>query len=356
MTLAKLIIASSEEDSNLFYATQFIVPDSVIFFEMGGKKSLVLSDLEIDRAKLTANVHHFFSLTHISKQISQKKYPENFPPYAKVVDFLFKKRGVKKIEVPATFSARYYAALTGLGYKLIIGPDPFYQERLIKNDLQKKQIISVIRKVENVLAKVVIFLQKSTIKKNRIYHGKEVVTSELLKKIINTELMEAGCVAQHTIVSSGVQSSLPHHEGAGAIFPHQPIIFDIFPRDSHSRYFADVTRTFVKGKPSNVVKKMYAAVKKANEMAMKKIKPGIDSSLLHKTATLHLEHSGFKTGKVHGRMEGFIHSTGHGLGLDIHEAPSISGRGSLLKKGNVITIEPGLYYKKHGGIRLEDDV
>src|SRR3989338_7228276 len=120
MTLAKLIIASSEEDSNLFYATQFIVPDSVIFFEMGGKKSLVLSDLEIDRSKLTANVHHFFSLTHISKQISQKK-------------------GVKKIEFPAIFSARYYAVLTGLVYKLIIGPVPFYQERLIKNNLQKKQ-------------------------------------------------------------------------------------------------------------------------------------------------------------------------------------------------------------------------
>ncbi|HBF13757.1 MAG TPA: aminopeptidase P family protein [Deltaproteobacteria bacterium] len=354
---ASLIIASSESDSNLYYATKFLVPDPVIYFEIAGKKHIVLSDLEFDRGKEQACVHQVLSLTKASKQIKRTPKTKDLPVYALVVDHFFKEKKIKGILVPSDFPSNYYVALQKLGYKISVKPDPFYEKRLIKTPEEKKHIIHSIRQVEKAFGEALVFLQKSKIKNNKIYHGKELVTSELLQSLINTRLMELGCVGNHTIVASGVQGSLPHHHGAGPIIPHTPIIFDIFPRNIDSRYFADMTRTVVKGKPSDTIKRMYKAVKSANEKAMHLVKAGANTATIHKAAVTTLAKFGFKTGpNKSGRMEGFIHSTGHGLGLDIHELPSVSSRESILKKGFVITIEPGLYYEKEGGIRLEDDV
>lgn len=351
---AKLIIAASESDSNLYYACKFLVPDPIIYFEVNGKKYLVLSDLEIDRAKEEAKVDHLISLSDVIKKIKDK--PKDIPQYALVVHTIFKEKKIKNIIVPANFGAQYYTAFKKLGYSIIVKPDPFYEKRLIKTVEEKNHIRHAILQVEKSLKEALLILEKSKIKKEKIYYGKQLVTSEFLQNFINTKLMERGCLASHTIIASGVQGSLPHHSGSGPIIPHTPIIFDIFPKDSKTRYWADMTRTFVKGKPSNQIKKMYRAVKEANEAASSHVRAGIHSSKIHEIASECLKKYGFKTGKLNGKMQGFIHGTGHGLGLDIHELPSVSQRGSVLKKGNVITIEPGLYYEKVGGIRLEDDL
>lgn len=350
------MIAASESDSNLYYACRFLVPDPIIYFEIGGKKHLVLSDLEIDRAKEQAKVHRILSLSDCIKKKPRKKKRSSFPPYAIIVDSIFKEKKIKQIVVPSNFPARYFEALKKLGYKIKIKPDPFYEKRLVKTIEEKNHIRHVLMQMEKALKEALLFLQKSKIKGKFVYRGKERVTSELLKQIVNSSLMNAGCVAHHTIIASGVQGSLPHHEGTGPIIAHTPIIFDIFPRNSHSLYWGDMTRTVVKGKPSDEVKKMYRAVFEANARARDKVAAGVSAKKIHQIAADCMEKRGFKTEQMNGRMQGFIHSTGHGLGLDIHELPSVSTIGKPLKKGNVITIEPGLYYEKHGGIRLEDVV
>lgn len=86
------------------------------------------------------------------------------------------------------------------------------------------------------------------------------------------------------------------------------------------------------------------------------IRHRIDGSKVHQAVQQTMESKGFRTGYRNGRPEGFIHSTGHGLGLDIHEPPRISRLPEILKKGTVVTVEPGLYYEKIGGIRIEDVV
>lgn len=355
-TTAKLIIAASEADSNLLYATHFAVPDPVIYFEIKGKKHLVLSDLEIDRAKLDSTVDAIISLSDTTKKIDDKKKKLGLPGYALIVDVIFSQKKIKDIEVPANFPSEYYVALSKLGYKISIKPDPFFESRLYKTKDEKNHIIESVRVVETALKEALQLLQASSIKGNKIYHGKTLVTSELLKSMVNSRMMSLGCVASHTIIASGVQGSYPHHHGEGPLLANTPIIFDIFPRNAHTGYWGDMTRTFLKGKPSDTVKKMFAAVLEANLRAQDKVKPGNLLSDVHKTAAATLEKHGFKTGKLDGRMQGYIHSTGHGLGLDIHEPPSVSPRGGEIKPGLVITIEPGLYYEKHGGIRLEDDL
>jgi Xaa-Pro aminopeptidase len=356
---AILLIAASENDSNLYYACKFLVPDPIVYFEAKGKKHLILSDLEIDRAKEQAQVHKLLSLSQLSREIIQAKLPEKFkghPSYALIVHHLFKKMGIRKIVVPTNFPAVYFDSLTRLGYRMEIKPDPFFEGRLVKTLEEKKNIRQAVACVEIALGETVTFLQKAKIKGKRIYAGKELVTSESVRSMLNTRLMELGCVAHSTIVASGTQGSLPHHHGHGPLLPHTPIIFDIFPRHSETLYWGDMTRTMVKGKPSDTVRKMFNAVLEANKRSMEKVKPGANTADIHQTAVDCLEKYGFKTGKLNGRMQGFIHSTGHGLGLDIHELPSVSTRKTILKKGHVITIEPGLYYEAHGGIRLEDDV
>lgn len=348
---ATLIIAASETDSNLYYACRFVVPDPIIFFEISGTKYLVLSDLEFDRAKLQSSADRILSLSELAREVKRKK---ERPLYADIVDHVFKQKKVRRIVVPSNFPALHYATLHKMGYAITVKTEPFFESRLVKTEEEKKHIIHTLRMMEMTLGEIVGLLRKSKIRGSKILHGREVITSELLKTEINRRLMERGCVSTSTIVASGAQGSFPHHEGKGPIKPHTPIIFDIFPRNHESRYWGDMTRTMVKGRPSDEVKKMFHAVRDANRSAIDMIRPGIHSSKVHQKALDILTSKGFITGKIGGRMEGFIHSTGHGLGLDIHEPPSVSHAGSILKKGNVVTVEPGLYYQKHGGMRLED--
>jgi Xaa-Pro aminopeptidase len=135
---------------------------------------------------------------------------------------------------------------------------------------------------------------------------------------------------------------------------HQPIVIDIFPRSSRTRYFADITRSVVRGKASTRVKAMYQAVLQAQEQALALIRDGADGAAIHHEVAKVFEHLGFATGETNGRMQGFFHGTGHGLGLEIHEPPRIGQRGAVLRSGNVVTVEPGLYYPGEGGVRIED--
>lgn len=353
---ASLIIAVPEIDSNLYYECKFLAPDPIIYFKIDGRKSLVLSDLELDRARDESSVHSVLSHSSLLKKIAANPHPHRTSATALAVHHLFKKKGVRKIFVPANFPAQYLDELRRLKYRVIIKPDPFIDARLVKSNLEKKYIKNAIAKVGRALHEALLILEKSKIRGEKIYVGKEIVTSELLKQIIDQKLLGEGCEPGHLIVASGRQGSFPHHHGSGPIRPHTPIIFDIFPKDLTTRYWADMTRTVIKGKPSTEVKKMYQAVLAATRKATKKVRSGIMACTVHEEAKNTLESFGFKTGNIKGRIQGFIHSTGHGLGLDIHELPSVSTRKDRLQSGNVITIEPGLYYPKLGGIRIEDVV
>jgi len=131
---------------------------------------------------------------------------------------------------------------------------------------------------------------------------------------------------------------------------------DIFPRNEKTLYYADFTRTVVRGKASPQLKKMYAAVRAGQDIAFRMIRHGMAAKKVHEAVQAEFTRQGFKTGLKNGRMQGFFHSTGHGLGLDVHEPPRIGPGDDILKAGEIVTVEPGLYYKGTGGVRLEDVV
>jgi Xaa-Pro aminopeptidase len=177
-----------------------------------------------------------------------------------------------------------------------------------------------------------------------------------VKRLIERVLLDHGCSGKNTIVAGGEQGADPHEQGHGPLLARRPIVIDIFPQHTRSGYWGDLTRTVVRGAAGHELRRMYAAVRAAQAAALAKIRAGARCSAVHKAAAEELAGRGFETGARNGRPAGFIHSTGHGVGLAIHEAPSVSRFGGRLEAGNVITVEPGLYYPGLGGIRIEDTV
>lgn len=355
MSKSCLIIDTSESNADLFYRTGFFVPDPCIYIENRGKKILVLSDLEIDRGREEATVDTVLSFSEYIRKLPPGKRKK--ASFTEIVDIIFKELKIKSVSVPGRFPLKYADGLRKLGYKIIAKKsDPFFEDRLKKNKYEVESLKQSLRKTAEAMRVAVNIIGSSEIKNNKLYYKNKLLTSEFIKGEINSSLSRWGYAASHTIVASGVQGSMPHHSGAGPIFAKAPVVIDIFPRSQQTGYFGDMTRTVVKGVPSKELKKMYKVVLEGQKIGLSMIKQGVRSEYVHKAIVDYFEKSGFKTGIIDGKQQGFIHSTGHGLGLEIHEPPRVAMGDEILQSGNVVTVEPGLYYEKLGGIRIEDVV
>ena len=192
-------------------------------------------------------------------------------------------------------------------------------------------------------------------KGRRLMYHEVPLTSEKLRSVIDTAILQAGGLASHTIVAGGKQGCDPHETGYGPLYAQEPIILDIFPRSQQTGYFGDITRTVVRGRASEAIRKLYDTVFEGQKLAFRKMRPGVPTRKVHQTVQEFFEREGYRTGRQNGRMQGFFHGTGHGLGLEIHEAPRVGPTSDgVLKSGQVVTVEPGLYYPEIGGVRLED--
>ncbi len=333
---ARLIVAASETDSNILYATSFFAPDPFIFFQHRGKRTMVMSDLELDRAKNQAKVHSILSLSHFQKRVREKGKSNG--TIVDVLTFIFKEKGVRTLLVPANFPILLADRLRSKGLKVVVQTDPFFSEREIKTNSEVKKIRDSIRIAEVGLEAGLEALRRSRIGKDRyLYLNGRKLTSETLKTVVNTAIMAEGWVPSHTIVASGNQCCDPHNEGYGPIRAHTSIVFDIFPRSQNTGYFGDLSRTVVRGRASERLKEAYETVRQGQEIGFKLIKDGINGYDVHQKILEFFHKKGFPTGQIKGRMQGFFHGTGHGLGLDIHEIPRIGGVEWRLKSGHVVT-------------------
>ena len=350
---AILIIADSEKDSNMYYATGFMAPDPFVYIRKGDETFMVANDLELDRARLQSRVDRVLPLSKYEKLLRKKRNKSS--RLIEIVVAVLREIDVKGLLVSANFNVGYADLLRKKGFKLKVKGEPFFNSREIKSELETEYIIKTLRKTESALGKAIDYIAKSNIKNGFLYtKGGRPITSESVRKMIDVELMKKGCTAKHTIVSCGEQSCQPHNVGSGQLRANKSIIFDVFPKDEQTGYYADISRTVVKGRASGSLKKMYKAVASAQKLVFKLAKNGAKGDIIHRDVVKHLKSLGFKTGKVKGKMRGFFHGTGHGVGLDVHETPRISGARYTLKTGNVVTVEPGLYYPGIGGVRLED--
>lgn len=352
MRTADLIIDSTERNVDLYYATGFTAPDPIIYFKIGNKKYLMLSDLEIDRGKKTSSVGEVLSLSQYMKKASHEK---NNADMLDATIFALKERAIKEVVVPRSMNFVLVDLLRDKGFKVTAGPAPFYPERLQKKEKELKYIIDAQKVVFSAMKLAENMIRSSTTKKNTLFLDGKPLTSERVRSDIHLYLLAKGFVAPAgTIVACGKGSIDPHNLGTGNLEPNRSIIVDIFPRSTKTLYFGDATRTFCKGQAPVELKKMYNVVKTAQIEAIGKVRAGVNARTIHEGIVSCFEKNGYITGEKDGRLQGFFHTTGHGIGLECHEGLRISPADNILKEGQVYSIEPGLYYSKIGGVRIED--
>jgi len=353
---ARLIYSASESDANMLWATQFFAPDPFIFVEKRGKRFLVMSDLEMDRAKEQSSVDKVLSYSEYVRRLQRKGTPS--PAISEVLPEIFKDLRISGVEVPATFPLALGDELRRRKVQVVPRPDPFWKEREFKTNEEVRNIRLSLEAAEKGIEAGIAAIRRTEIKKDgSLLLDGTPLTSEIIKQVINTTIMALGFVPSHSIVASGDQCVDPHNEGSGRIVANSSIIMDIFPRSQKTGLFGDISRTVVRGKASDRLKAAYRCVEEGQEIGFRRIRNGVDAFGIHAEILAYFEVNGFSTGMIDGRMQGFFHGTGHGLGLDIHEAPGINSRNhTILKTGHVVTVEPGLYYPGMGGVRLEDVV
>jgi Xaa-Pro aminopeptidase len=355
-TDARLIYSGSESDANMLWATRFFAPDPFIFLEKRGRRYLVMNDLEIDRAKSQAQVDKVLSYSAYQKRWQSRG--AQFPTTAQILSEVFGDLKINSVQVPSTFPVRLADQLRNMKIRVEPQPDPFWPEREFKTREEVRAIGRSLRAAELGMEAGIDAIRRTQIRKDGyLYLDGTRFTSEILKRIINTAIMAQGYVPSHTIAASGDQCVDPHNQGSGPIRANTSIIMDIFPRSQATGYFGDITRTVVRGRASERLKHAYHCVAKGQEIGFRRVRDGASAYDIHFEIVDYFASEGFPTGLMNGRMQGFFHGTGHGLGLDIHEAPSFGQRSkNVLRTGNVVTVEPGLYYQGMGGVRLEDVV
>jgi len=349
----RLIVAASDHDPDMLYATKFFVPDPFIFLEQNGKRTIVLSDLEIDRARKQAKADEIVSFSRVERELqgSQKKTP----PFEKVISHFLRMRGVRSVVVPANFPLAYAEELATQKIRVRATNGLFWPNREAKSDEELRQMRRALSITEKGLARAmeVLAAAKTGPGKKLSWSGRRL-TSEILRAEIDSAILRAGGLPANTIVAGGDQACDPHERGFGPLKENSLIILDIFPRDAMSGYYGDMTRTVVRGRASEEQRRLWETVRDGQELALKKMKPGVDGLKLHTEVKQLFTDRGYPTEVRDGRQVGFFHGTGHGLGLEIHEFPRFQK--TVFKPGQVLTVEPGLYYPGIGGARLEDVV
>ena len=353
----RFLYAASEQCADTLYLSGVFVPDPYLSIITKKKCYAVVSRLEYSRVKARSNYDEVMLLEAMQKEaaltlgLEQKRVGPG-----ELMQFFAQRFAVKKIEVPENFPALYYEQLYGAGYNLNIVQQPFFSKRKKKSDqeaawIRKANAASAVglRTAEQVL-------RDATIEGKRLRYGGKILTSERLRTIVDQACLARGAAAHNTIVAGGRQACDPHEVGYGPLKANELIIVDVFPRQQKSGYHGDMTRTFLKGRPSQSQRDLVAAVKAAQEAALRKITDKVEGAEVHAITNDCFESRGYKTERRGNKFVGFIHSTGHGLGLEVHEAPRVSPTAVRLKAGHVVTVEPGLYYPEIGGCRIEDVV
>jgi Xaa-Pro aminopeptidase len=350
-----LIVADSERCADMLYAVGMFVPDPFIYLRVNGRPQVVMSDLEIDRARQEASHCRVISLTQIQRKLRESGAKKTGLP--QVIRYVLRSHGLNKAVVPHCFPLGLARELRQLKIKVKPRTGPFFPERAIKCAAEVKKVSAALMMAEVGLAEGIQALKSCKIARNRrlIYHGNPL-TSEKLRAIIDTAIVQAGGLPANTIVAGGRQGCDPHERGHGLLRANEPIILDVFPRSQKTGYFGDITRTVVRGKASESIRRLYHTVERGQEIGFENIKHNASAKEVHVKIKEFFEKEGCKTGKNNGRMQGFFHGTGHGVGLEIHEKPGMGpSTTDTLKSGQVVTVEPGLYYwDLGGGVRLED--
>lgn len=348
-----LLFSTGNDDADFLYATGFRVEEALYIRFADGADVLAVAPLELDRARLSSRAHEVVD----AYEAIGSSIAGNPQGWAGLAASLLSSRA-EAVRVSARLPVAYFQALERAGISPRVDPELLVLERRCKSASEAESIRAAQRAAEAACVSVMAELGAAQIVEGRLELDDEPLTAERLKQSAWARLRELGHTCDDIIVAGGPQSAIPHDRGSGPIPAHAPVIIDVFPRGIGSRYHGDLTRTVIRGEISAQARDMHAAVLAALEKGIATIRAGVSARDVHRAVCQALVDGGY--GTVTTGLEGpegvarMIHATGHGIGLEVHEAPGIRDRDEVLRRGDVVTIEPGLYLEGWGGIRIED--
>ena len=338
------VIYASSRDADMRYMTHFTTSDPFVFFKKPGERGVIIvSQMETGRASREATAA---VMTRTQAGLPDILKTEQDPVRA-TAKMITGQVG-KKILVPPDFPIALANTLSEY-CSILVDKGTVRSMRAKKSKNEILLMKNVQRATEKAMDLAVLLIKKASAKKGTLYVDKKPLTAEYVKFSMHSLLLQYGCSAVDTIVSCGEETSIPHITGTGPLKSGVPIVIDLFPVKEISGYYADMTRTVAKGEPSTEILEMYTALREAKRLGISRVKAGVSGADIHQDVVDFFKDQGYES-----NSRGFIHNLGHGVGLQVHELPTVGPAGKVLVSGNVITIEPGLYYPGVGGVRLED--
>jgi len=356
MSTQYLIHSITEIEPDGYYFGKFKSLDPICMFGPFDAPICLIHRMEMERAKKEGR---FAEVLDLVEYMDKAKESHGVRSLAGAIATAAEERGITAFTVPHHYPAATYQALLDLGVGITIENGPLFPQRFIKTAEEIEQLRQGARISEAGFARVEELLRTSTVAEDgTLMLDGEVFTCELLRREIRTATTKAGGGQCSPIAASGLQAADCHCIGFGPIKAGEMIVVDIFPRDDDSYMYGDLSRTFIKGQPSEKQQHIHDTVKAAHLAAIEQFKPGAKVKDIDDAARNILKERGYETRKREdGQWEGCYCGIGHGLGLEVHEAePRIGQHDATLEVGHVVTIEPGLYIPEYGGFRFEDTV
>ena len=375
------LVYDDSEDSDQRYVSGFDAPDPFTTLFTRGGTHLLVSGLEYGRARSESRADTVRRNSQFDYREKAAEYGAREAKHRVLAEFLDSVDpdsggasastgagdgdgdaggGVDSVLVPEGFPLGTAEGLREQGVTVDVETEGVVGEiRATKTDREVAHVREAQRANEAALRAAEELLREANAENGRLHHDGETLTSERVRTVIETTLVEHGYALDDTIVACGADGADPHDRGGGPLAPDEPVVVDVFPRSKATKYHADMTRTFVVGEPTAEVRRRHEVTLEAMAAAYDVLDAGtaagITGAAVHDAVCDVYEDAGYDTFRSNPQAEtGFIHSTGHGVGLDVHESPSVSPDGGELRPGNVVTVEPGLYDPAHGGLRVED--
>jgi Xaa-Pro aminopeptidase len=357
---AVLIYADSFRSADMRHAVPLGVPDPFLYAEANGSRHVFASSMEATRLRELGlfDVHAAEELgldELMASGIDRRELDAQLS--LRAVGSL----GLKQASVPANFPVWLADRLRADGVELAVDQDIFDDRRRAKTKAQLAGTKRAQQAAEAAMDACRELLRRAEIRGDDLLLDGEQLTVERVKADMGVVFAAHDTTADEYIVAPGAQAAVGHDMGSGPIRPGTPLVVDIFPRDNATAVYTDMTRTFVVGEVADDVREWHRLCKVALDAAVAEIRAGVEARAVFDLTCDIFEAAGEPTQRTKQPGEplsdGFFHGLGHGVGLEVHEAP---GLGRLANKtlvaGDVVTVEPGLYRAGYGGVRLEDIV
>jgi Xaa-Pro aminopeptidase len=359
---ALIIAGVPAENATLYHRIRFAVGDPAAYLELpaqGGARTsaLILRDIEMDRARRHARAERVACPADFTPEGGLSGDRETAT--AQAAAECLRRAGARRVTADRSLPLIFAEMIRRAGIELECDLELGVVERRQKDE----QEVAWLRESQGVtegameMACRLVATAKARADGVLVADG-EPLTSERVRAAIDHWLLDRGYVNPPSIVAGGPSGADCHDAGHGELRTGQPVIIDVFPRNRQTLYYGDCTRTVVHGDVPDEVARMHAAVCEAKRAATAAVQPGVTGEAVHRATTAAIESRGYSVGlpdeDAPDSYCGIIHGTGHGVGLGVHEPPLLDLKGPELLVGDAVTVEPGLYRRDLGGVRVED--